>query len=261
MIWNIIGSSPDVLMMSKGWHQAVFEDLNLVRKGVRSLTAMKVLRPSMRAPRAITDRVARPIAARTLRAVDDEEYCNKPGAKFLSVKVMDYSVVFLNLIEAAFREVRPVILVRHPLSQCESLLRSGLSVRQACRWYNDVMSLMWHVKETRNASLYKFEDLVAAPAEFVADLYSDLDLSAPAENAYRFKEKRFGADRQANIDASRNSYVWLSPDRLSGFIDLDVNRKAYDRLGQAQRRDIWTATAERAIPFGYKDVSLNGRSA
>jgi hypothetical protein len=258
MIWNIIGSSPDVLMMSKEWHQAVFEHLHLIRRGLRMLTTTKLLRPSRTGLRAIADPFARPIMARTLRAIDDQEYRSKPGAKFVSVKVMDYSIAFFNLIEAAFPDVRPVILVRHPLAQCESLLRSGLSVREACRWYSDVMSLMWHVKATRDVSLYKFEDLVAAPAEFVAKLYRELNLAEPVEDAYRLKEKAFGSDRNANIDASRNNYVWLRLDALSGFIDEDVNQKAYERLRPRQREEIWAATAERAVSFGYSETMLKG---
>jgi hypothetical protein len=48
---------------------------------------------------------------------------------------MDYHIGFAHMIAGSFRRATFINLERHPYGQCESLMRSGLSLERACRWY------------------------------------------------------------------------------------------------------------------------------
>ena len=79
---------------------------------------------------------------KTLEMQRPDDVTTKPDARSLVVKLMDYHIVFAEMIGSSFERATFVNLTRHPYGQCESLMRSGLSLEDACRWYDDVARMM-----------------------------------------------------------------------------------------------------------------------
>jgi hypothetical protein len=75
---------------------------------------------------------------------------------------MDYHIVFSEMIERSLQHVQQVSLTRHPYGQWESLIRRGLSLEGACRWYRDVAGAMADHSLSRAIGL-RCEDVVNCP--------------------------------------------------------------------------------------------------
>ncbi|KKL07162.1 hypothetical protein LCGC14_2588800, partial [marine sediment metagenome] len=140
MAWNLIGSSADVLMTHQEWHKIAFNGKNeeklrrvlvgLSRRGVKIAPGLlqSALAPAYRDG----------LRKRTEAAIPLNEREQKPEAKYVVLKVMDYHLDLLPAIKSVFGEARIVVLSRGPEAQVESLLRSKLTLSQACRWYRNV---------------------------------------------------------------------------------------------------------------------------
>ena len=239
MGWNLIGSSADVLMTSKEWHKAAFE--GSPGEALRRLFTGSRRRRLPVAPaflqRALSPAYSETMKRKTMASVPPEERRLKPNARYVVLKVMDYHIDLLPSIEAAFGEKRPVVLTRRPEAQIESLLRSGLTLAESCRWYSDIMMRMSRLLD-QGALHLAFEELVEDPKRAIICLYDDLGLAPPSDEKYRVKSKQFGAARTATTDVSKGIMLELSFEGLRGFIDKDVNLKAIDRLSAAQRKTI-----------------------
>ena len=132
--WRMIGSSPDVIMTSEEWHVGVFGTRKTLRKGLlltfRSL-GIRTFEP-----------LRRYAFRKTLEMQRPNDVTTKTDARSLVVKLMDYHIVFAQMIGTSFERATFVNLTRHPYGLCESLMRSGLSLLEACRWYDDVARMM-----------------------------------------------------------------------------------------------------------------------
>lgn len=246
IVWNMIGSSPDVVMTDREWHQAVFGSAYWFRKiatrsfwhfGISSFPPLR-----RRAYRALL----------AMRSPEDLQ--TKRSDASIVTKVMDYHMAFNSMVAASFDEVDYVVLTRHPFGQCESLMRSGLSVRQACRWYTDVAGAMAETVEQEQGIVVRFEDLVEDPIACCDELYSRLEISWRTDGRFRLKKKRFGEDRRDDGDFSENRFEWLGADNAARHIDAGVVKAAIDRLSQPVRGEIWRQTRYAAQRLGYSDA-------
>jgi hypothetical protein len=134
IVWNIIGSSPDVLMPRCEWHEGVFGRFYKLRKAACHVGGTG-------------DWASVPLLWRHMGAATAEtapgERNEKAQARYVVLKVMDYYIAVDDAIARGFAEARNLVLTRHLLPMCEGLIRSGLSEACAIRWYNDVTSLMF----------------------------------------------------------------------------------------------------------------------
>lgn len=105
------------------WHAGVFGERKALRKGLvlafRSF-GIKSAEPLRRHALEKTLEMKRPTDGTTK---------NDPGS--LVVKLMDYHIVFADMIDHSFERATFINLTQHPYGQCESLMRSGLSVERA----------------------------------------------------------------------------------------------------------------------------------
>lgn len=250
LAWRMIGSSPDALMMSEEWHVAMGPWSNMAGRGVRRAYAQGLVSPGGMAARAAAALLGRATAGRACRAVAEGERTAKPHADRLAVKLMDYNIFLLPLIAAGFPAVRPVVLVRDPLAQAESLMRSGLSAEAAGRWCADVLRLMDWARTRWQAPVFHFEDLLADPAAFADDLFGRLDLAPPPDGRVAAKRKAFGDARISDAPAV-GPVERLSREELRAFVDPGVNADAVARLSQGDRQIIRRIVAREAALFGY----------
>ena len=182
MVWRMIGSSPDVIMTSEEWHVGVFGSRKTLRKGLplafRSL-GIRSFEP-----------LRRYALRKTLEMQRPNDVTTKPDARSLVVKLMDYHIVFAEMIGTSFERATFVNLTRHPYGLCESLMRSGLSLEHACRWYDDVARMMVQQAEWGAISV-RFEDVVTRPMETCDGLYRSLGVRWSEDGKFEFKVKPY----------------------------------------------------------------------
>src|SRR4029079_11987427 len=123
---------------------------------------------------------------KTLEMQKPDDVSRKIDARSLVVNLMDYPIVFGQMIGTSFERATFVNLTRHPYSLCESLMRSGLSLVDACRWYEDVALMMDQYAE-RGAISVRFEDVVTRPMETCDGLYRSLGVRWSEDGKFEFK--------------------------------------------------------------------------
>lgn len=247
IVWNMIGSSPDVLVPSREWHQGVFGQHHRLRKTMRAMG--RVI--DWNAVPGFT-RIA---AARTARTISPEAWAEKPDATATVLKVMGFHIVFASAIEAGFAWSRHIVLMRHPLPMCESLIRSGESEGKAAAIYNGIAANMAKAARRPDTLSVRFEDMIADPASFYRRLAGDLALPPPPDGLVRFMQKKYGAAR-TTADHGGRDVVRIAPEELRERIDANVNRDAVARLTAEQRRHLWQATAGAAAALGYGETDF-----
>lgn len=241
IVWNMIGSSPDAIMPNSEWHEAVFGGHNLLRKTMRTI--------GRHADWSFAPGFARYVARKTMADVAPDRYVEKPNARALVLKVMGHHIVFAKTIEAGFETHRHLILTRHPLPMCEGLVRGGTPEDRAVAMFNAIARNMMDIAARDDTLVLKFEDMIADPAGFCRSLYERLNLAPPPDGMVGFKVKKFGADRRDT--SAEGVYTRFSYSELPDRIDATVNRKAVERLDDATKTRIWTATQDKARIFGY----------
>jgi Sulfotransferase family len=242
IVWRMIGSSPDVIMTSEEWHVGVFGATKTLRKGLplafRSL-GIRSFEP-----------LRRYALRKTLEMQRPNDVTTKADARSLVVKLMDYHIVFAQMIGASFERATFVNLTRHPYGQCESLMRSGLSLEEACRWYDDVARMMAKQGESGAISV-RFEEVVTRPIETCDRLYRSLGVRWSEDGKFEFKIKPYGTDRMADVGVEDKDFIRIGAEDAPRQIDASVLRGETERLSETQRRAIWDLTGAVAARLGY----------
>lgn len=242
IVWRMIGSSPDVIMTNDEWHVGVFGTRKTLRRGVplvfRSL-GIESLEP-----------LRRYAFRKTLEMQRPNDVATKPDAGSLVVKLMDYHIVFAQMIAASFERATVVNLTRHPYGLCESLMRSGLSLGEACRWYRDVALMM--VKQTESGAIsVRFEEVVAHPIETCDRLYRSLGVRWSEDGKFEFKTKPYGEQRTEDVDVRHGAVCRIGAADAGLCIDATVLSGERERLSDYQRKAIWNLAGETATRLGY----------
>ena len=245
ILWNMIGSSPDVLMPNGEWHVGFYG---------KWLVVGRVLRRVMRRARIDTPAfgpLSSLIYRRACATVSQHERESKPGASSVVIKVMDHHIAMNSAIAAGFSDVKQVILVRNPLAQCESLMRSGQDLRTATRWYVDVTDRMIDLAKRSDNYICRFEDLVRDPFAIRDDMYAKLSIAPPLSGSFKMKRKKYGADRTPEIKKAAGHYVDVTFQNVSEIVDRDVNERSVMRLSDMEKSFILRQTGRSASFFGY----------
>jgi hypothetical protein len=249
LLWHFLGSSPDVWMMEREWHEAVFDRMTLVRKGLRRATRHGLLRRLGSSDHFHDRMVQKFVRHRAEAALVPDGELRHPDARLVGIKVMDYNIVWHDSILRAFGGGRTVILMRRPVPQCESLLRSGLSLEQACNKYNEVAAYMADLCERPESVIVRFDDFLANPSQVMAQTCAALNIIEPT--TYVAKIKPYGSKRQASTDVSARNLGAIPREELRDFVDSDVDALGAARLSARQRREIEERTLVSAERLGY----------
>lgn len=245
ILWNMIGSSADVLMPSVEWHQGFYG-----RHLIAGRVLRKISRPwSLDVPPVVG--LQSVIKKRALSSIPEIEWERKPDAKAAVIKLMDHHLSMNKVIKKAFPSYAQILLMRHPVAQCESLMRSGLTLEQAVKWYKDVVQRYIRLLEHDDVHVVKFEDMVLEPFAIRKSIYQSLGISIPDSGAFRIKRKKFGSDRTANNPAI-GDYVEVTEQNVHELIDANVNKKSIDRVANDASAYIWTGAGKVAEYFGYE---------
>jgi sulfotransferase family protein len=250
IVWQMIGSSPDIVMTTEEWHVAVFGRNKILRKTIRR--AFNFLHVQSFEP------LRRHALRRTLAMRDANDLSTKKEAGSFVIKLMDYQLVFSEMIRRSFAKAVFVILARHPYGQCESLIRSGLGLREACEWYNNVARMMVARAKSAHAVIVHFEDVVTRPIETCESLYRQLGVRWAEDKRFNFKIKPYGRRRTSEVDVTHGKIIRVGTEDVANYIDSSVLKGERDRLSDAQRKSIWHLTGTAAMQLGYSKVSPHG---
>ena len=187
---------------------------------------------------------------KTLEMRRPSDVATKTDARSLVVKLMDYHIVFAQMIGRSFERATFVNLTRHPYGQCESLMRSGLTLEEACHWYRDVALMMAKQVES-GAITVGFEEVVTRPLETCDRLYRSLSVRWSKDGKFEFKVKPYGTDRRADVGVENRECIRIGAKDASQQIDASVLRGETERLSETQRRAIWDLTGAAASRLGY----------
>ena len=242
IVWRMIGSSPDVIMTTKEWHVGVFGGRRKLRKGL--VVAFESLGIKSAEP------LRRYAFRKMIEMQRPRDLSTKPDARFVVTKLMDHHIIFSDMIARSFQRAKFINLTRHPYGQCESLMRSGLSLESACRWYNDVACMMADHAESGALSV-RFEDVVTCPMETCDTLYRVLGVRWSEDGKFDFKAKPYGAERLADVGVHDVEFIRIGAEDAGHHIDASVLRGERQRLSDAQRREIWRLAGTAADRLGY----------
>jgi Sulfotransferase family len=242
IVWRMIGSSPDVIMTNEEWHVGVFGDRKMLRKGAP--LAFRSLGIQSFGP------LRRYALRKTLEMRRLNDVTTKSDARSLVVKLMDYHIVFAQMIGTSFERATFVNLTRHPYGQCESLMRSGLSLEEACQWYRDVALMMAKQADSGGITM-RFEEVVTRPIEACDRLYRSLGVRWSEDGKFEFKVKPYGTDRMADVGVEDKKFIRIGVGDVTQQIDASVLRGETERLSDSQRRAIWDLTGAVAERLGY----------
>jgi hypothetical protein len=242
IVWRMIGSSRDVIMTSDEWHVGVFGEAKMPRKG--AVFAFRSLGISSFEP------LRRYMLRKTIEMQRPDDLAMKTGARFCVIKLMDYHIVFSEMIRRSFQSTTFVNLTRHPYGQCESLIRSGLSLQGASKWYVDIAEMMARRVDS-GAIAVRFEDIVSRPIQACDQLYEALGVRWAEDGRFDFKIKPFGERRTKGVDVRHGEFIRVGAEDVGRHIHPSVLRGERDRLSDHQRRTIWSLTGEMASRFGY----------
>ena len=180
----MIGSSPDVIMTRKEWHVGVFGERRRLR---RALLAMcRSARPSI-----VRSHSGGTRSGKTREMQRPIDVATKADARSLVVKLMDYHIVFAQMIGASFERATFINLTRHPYGQCESLMRSGLSLEECLSVVRRRRAHDGEAAES-GAITVRFEDVVTRPIETCDGLYRSLGVRWSEDGKFEFKVKPYG---------------------------------------------------------------------
>lgn len=249
MLWHFLGSSPDVWMMHEEWHQSVFSGLTPVRKLLRKATQNGYFHslgngtgPHDRALQAF-------MRKRVLGSLAQDPHLIHPEAKYVGMKIMDYNIVWHDSVRRGFGGGKTVVLSREPLPQCESLMRSGLTLEEACRKYSEVAEYQAALLARPGVVSVRFRDFLQSPAALMRETFAALELTEPDQ--YVAKVKPFGENRQEQTDVSERILRAIPSAELRAFVSPDVDEKAVARLRDTDVAEIRDLTRDAERLLGY----------
>jgi Sulfotransferase family len=249
IVWRMIGSSPDVIMTAKEWHVGVFGEKTALRKGL--VLAFRSL--GIRSIGPLRSYASR----KTLEMQRQDDLFAKSDAGSIVIKLMDYHITFSQMIGSSFAHATFINLERHPYGQCESLMRSGLSLKDACGWYCDVVRMMLGHAGPGTIRV-RFEDVVTRPIDTCEHLYKALGVRWAEDHRFEFKVKPYGADRRADVGVEDKEFIRIGKEDARDHIDASVLRGETERLSSSERRAIWELTGACATRLGYAAAGTTG---
>lgn len=229
-------------MTTKEWHVGVFGEKKKLRKGL--VVAFESLGIRSAEP------LRRYALGKMIETQRPRDMSTKPDARFVVTKLMDHHIIFSEMIARSFQRAKFINLTRHPYGQCESLMRSGLGLEGACRWYNDVACMMAAHAESGALSL-RFEDVVTRPMETCDTLYRVLGVRWAEDGKFEFKAKPYGTERLADVGVHDEELIRIGAEDAEHHIDASVLRAERERLSDAQRTEIWRLAGTTANRLGY----------
>lgn len=208
IIWNIIGSSPDVQMTLEEFHNLSNLDKNLL---VRLLMRLSVISGNIP---LMTTYLRESLHKSTERAKQqntqkwNERSLDSSKAEYMCFKVMGGDNRFNDIISKCFDTVQFVYIIRDPEAICDSYYRRGINARFAAKMYGKTLNRMHksHQKNPKNIWI-NFEDLAQQPTQTIQSLYQKLGISPPPDKKYLYKTKKFGPGHETDSQATHQKIL------------------------------------------------------
>ncbi len=240
IVLNILGSSEDVFLCNWEWHRAAMEGTPLAKRAISWLHWQGIPVFANSIGRTSYDRIVKDVAAQ-----------NKPSARFAAVKLMGRYNALYRAIEAPFGRAKYVVVVRDPVRQCDSMVRSGNTVEQAIRRYELVAKRMDAIQGSKPSEIFRFEDFLLSPIDYVDGFYKRLGLNWRGDHSFVYKVKRFGKERQGPIDAATGELVPINAGNWREYFNAGQAREVSLSLSDKDQKRVADALAPWIAKYGY----------
>lgn len=212
ILWNLIGSSPDVQMTRTEFAGFCGYNRNFA---VKIMMRMGALCPAV----PIAKQYVRDMAtcsARDAISFDTQLYksrgMDKEAERVVCFKMMGGDNIFNALVARSFDEVRFVFMTRDGAGVCDSLYRRGVSAEDAAEFYYKTMTRMLEQHRKTGGIFVKYEELMSDVKGVTEALLCDLQVSNPADNLYLYKTKGFGPGEEDSAAAKHEKILVSLPE-------------------------------------------------
>jgi hypothetical protein len=203
ILWNIIGSSPDVQMTQDEFHGLTGHFGNIAIRAMMRLNALAPSRPLMHQHIRQSVFKSADMALQAKSQKFDERGIDPAETRFVCFKVMGGDNRFNDLISYSFPESFFVFLTRDEAGICDSYCRRGLAPEAAARMYANSIDRMKETARREKSFLWvQFEDLFTDLQQEIDRIYTHFGLRYPTDNLYLYKEKGFGPGQEESSKLS-----------------------------------------------------------
>lgn len=252
IVWSLIGSSPDTLMLSREFNdfywrgrsrqrRGHFIARNFGEQGTRLWISGKRLLKNV--DRTIDEALLQNFQNFKGRRVQPDE------ASWVTFKVMDRDYVFTNVVSEKFARTKQVGLVRNGLALCESHMRRKMSPEWVAHLYNDYGEYILN-RVDAGILLVRFEDVLKDPVGQAQRLYKHLDIKAPTSGLL-YKPKGYGIGKESAAREFKGEYSVLNDTEIGDVLYSQVDDEAVTRV-DPEAREIFLKIAGRTMErLGY----------
>lgn len=165
-------------------------------------------------------------------------------------------IVFLgDEFAAMYPDATFVGLVRNGLALCESRMRRR-TFRSAHKFGTAFRLLVDELEAQADRlphyRIFRFEDLLHDPGQFLADLYGHVGLDPNAVTHVRLKNKpHYVPGGEYGTVAGRADHYWVPVDDLPSYLNRDVDEEQRVRLDPADREEFLRAAASAMQRLQY----------
>ena len=205
ILWNIIGSSPDVAMTREEFHRITNHSNSLP---IKLMMRINALYPKLPLMHSYINNAVRESRNRALKFdtqnLQDRSLCPN-DMTHICFKVMGRDNHFNDLIANSFPKTKFIYLTRQPEGLCDSYYRRGFSPEEAAKNYAvSVKHMKEHFKRNPEGLFIHFEDLAQNLQKTIDYLFKHLSIRKPANEHYLLKQKAFGP---GNEQSSRKHHT------------------------------------------------------
>lgn len=233
-------------MTGKEWHVGVFEKRKTLRKGPTLAFRSLGIKSS--------ESLGRCALRKMLEMRRPNDVTTRIDARSLVVKLVDYHMAFVEMIQASVEGATFINLTRHPFGQCESLMGSGLSLVSSCRWYGDIARMM---ADHPGREQSKCVSRTSLPGRWRLATSS---IDPPACTGPRTASSNSRSILTAPIAwprwASRTGSSSASAQKVPRIKSTRPFCAGREQLSDAQRKAIWNLTGATAARFGHTASSV-----
>ena len=218
ILWNIIGSSPDVAMTKAEFHAATNHNHQLPIKILKRINALCPPLPLTHnyIRKSIKSSQEQALQNDTQRLT--ERSISPQNMSYTCFKVMGGDNRFNNLIAASLSETKFIYLTRSAEGLCDSYYRRNESATEAARTYAiAIRNMQKHFENNPNGLCIRFEDLTANLSDTVDLIYKHLDIKKPKDNKYLLKQKSYGPGNEQSSKQEHTKKLNTLSDIQKGF--------------------------------------------
>lgn len=263
LIWNVIGSSPDVLQTRTEFHREIFRNRS-ERLWWRYWARLDAAQPVLKffLGQNIKNKLRGSAVDAALRTANcyrtpHEKYRgDELGNLAITVKVMQEDIVFNKLLNSVIADLRFVAVVRHPIALIEGWKRRGRSIEDGVSDYVRLCErILAQSERFHRYHIVRFEDFLDEPFRVASELWEFCGVAAQPEQTFRIKIKKTmnQAGEHSAVGGIENTKVWINSQNVGDYLRQDINSMQEKVLRSEDLAYIRQKSSDVVRKLGYSD--------